>query len=66
MSELNILVREIIEDLLEFSSQEIEEIRTEWMKTVRETDKKINKELIEKVVNYTCDFAINKVSQQTA
>lgn len=66
MSKFEILVREIIECLLEFSAQEIEGIRTEWMKTVRETDKKANKELIEKVVNYTCDFAVNEVSQRIA
>lgn len=65
MNENTKLALETIEELLKLSVPEINKVREDCLKECRE-NRKVNQNFIGKFVNYTCDYAIGKVSGKTA
>lgn len=65
MNEITKLAIEMIEELMELSVPEINEVREEWLKECQR-NRKVDQNFIGKFVNYTCDYAIRKVSGKTA
>lgn len=65
MNEITELAIETIKELIELSVPEINEVREDWLKECRK-NRKVNQNFIGKFVNYTCDYAIGKVSGKTA